>query len=71
MLAIYINAGRTPSGNPKRGWIIVNDDGECIDFVDEGYVGISALRKKYPNTPSTGRLDVTKSTYNDAKKARN
>jgi hypothetical protein len=66
-LAIYINAGNSTSGNPKRGWIIANDDGIFINFVDEGYEGVGALKTAgYANIPRTSRIDVTPSTYKDA-----
>jgi len=67
-LAIYINAGHNRNGNPRRGWIIADDDGSFIDFVDEGYQGTEALRQSgYGNvTPTTTSIDVTPSVYRDA-----
>jgi hypothetical protein len=66
-LAIYIDAGHSVSGNPKRGWIIADDDGAFINFVDEGYEGVSALASAgYGNLPRTSRIDVKPSTYRDA-----
>lgn len=68
-LAIYINAGHTPTGNPKRGWIITDcETGEFVDFVDEGYLGRAALKKEgYENIVETGRMDVSNSTYKECK----
>jgi hypothetical protein len=66
-LAIYINAGNSTSGNPKRGWLIADDNGAFINFVDEGYEGVGALASAgYANLPRTPRIDVTPSTYRDA-----
>jgi hypothetical protein len=66
-LAIYINAGNSTSGNPKRGWLIADDNGAFINFVDEGYEGRSALaRAGYGNVPQTSRIEVKPSTYQEA-----
>jgi hypothetical protein len=67
MLAIYIDAGNNSNGNPRRGWIITNQDGEFTAFVDEGYEGKAALASSgYGNATSTPRLDVQPSVYRDA-----
>lgn len=68
MLAIKINAGNDRNGNPRRGWIICNESGEFVDFVDEGYAGNGALRtSSYSSaTPTTQELEVAPSVYREA-----
>ena len=67
MLAIYIDAGHDRNSNPKRGWIIADQDGAFTDFIDEGYEGKASLaRGGYGNVPSTQRIEVAKSVYRDA-----
>ena len=68
MLAIYIDAGHTTSGNPKRGWIITDSEGSFIDFVDEGYLGRAALKEAGYDCPSTPRLEVAGHVYQELKK---
>ena len=66
-IAIHINAGRNRNGNPKRGWIIVNEEGEFIDFVDEGYQGTGALQTSaFGAAKPTPTIDVVPSVYRDA-----
>lgn len=67
MLAIHINAGNSKNGNPRRGWIIADDSGSFVDFVDEGYYGKDALRTSpYANVVSTQQtLDVAPGVYRD------
>jgi hypothetical protein len=67
-LAIYIDAGHDRNGNPKRGWIISDDEGSFIDFVDEGFQGNDALRVSgYGSVPRTSTaIEVKPSTYRDA-----
>jgi hypothetical protein len=68
-IAIHINAGRDRNGNPKRGWIIANSDGEFIDFVDEGFGGTGALRTSaFSQAKPTPTIDVVPSVYRDAMK---
>lgn len=68
MLAIKIDAGHDRNGNPKRGWIIANDDGDFVDFVDEGYEGSAALaRSQYARiTQTTQALQVAPGVYKKA-----
>jgi hypothetical protein len=64
MLAIYITAQNDRNGNPRRGWIIVDDSGVTVDFVDEGYSGREALAAAgYPRTHDTSRVEVTPREY--------
>lgn len=65
-IAVYMNAGHTNSGNPRRGWLIVDPrSGNSIDFVDEGYTGESGLKRYYPDAIPTGRIDITPAQYRD------
>lgn len=65
-LAIYMNAGHTTSGNPRRGWLILEPrTGNHIDFVDEGYAGERSLTRPYPNAVQTGRIDITPAQYRE------
>jgi hypothetical protein len=67
MLAIYIDAGNNSNGNPRRGWIIADDAGNFVDFVNEGYEGHSALANSgYGNVTPTSKLEVKPSVYRDA-----
>lgn len=63
MLAIYINAGNNSNGNPRRGWIITDGDGDFADFVNEGYGGKQTLREAGYSLPSTPPISVTPGTY--------
>lgn len=70
MLAIAINAGNDKNGNPRRGWIIADDSGNFVDFVDEGYDGRGALRTSpYSLIIATQQtLDVAPSVYRDLRR---
>jgi len=66
-LAIKFNAGHDPNGNPRRGWLIVAmDDGDPMDFVDEGYLGWSALERAYPNVVEGPEIKVTPQQYRES-----
>ena len=67
MLAIYIAAKNSPNGNPQRGWLIADDQGNFIDFVNEGYLGSAALKRAgYEGIHSTPRIEVSRNTYHEA-----
>ncbi|MFA5379872.1 MAG: hypothetical protein WC455_29200 [Dehalococcoidia bacterium] len=59
MLAVYLKTKNDINGNPRRGWVIFGDNGSKIDFVEEGYQGMAALRRLYPNVAVTERIEVT------------
>lgn len=66
-IAIHINAGNDKNGNPKRGWIIADSEGQFIDFVDEGYAGAGALRTSaFSTAKPTPTIDVVPTVYRDA-----
>ena len=66
-LAIYIDAGNTTNGNPRRGWLITDSDGQFETFVDEGYEGVGSLRLGgYDRLPRTPKIAVTPAVYKDA-----
>jgi hypothetical protein len=66
-LAIHVDAGHSRNGNPRRGFVIVTDDGDVRDFIDEGLQGPSVLAgSSYGNVQrTTFTLEVTPSTYRD------
>lgn len=69
MIAIYLNAGHDTNGNPRRGWVITEDNGDSIDYVDEGYRGGSALKVAgYEGIPVTGEIPTTASFIRDLKR---
>ena len=43
-MLIRVKAENTASGNPQRGWVHVDDKGNFIGFIDEGYIGESIIR---------------------------
>ena len=51
-MLIKVNAENTATGNPRRGWILVNDEGNFVRFFDEGYddggAELRELRKVEP-----------------------
>jgi hypothetical protein len=68
MLAIHIATENDTNGNPRRGWLIADDHGNFVDFVDEGYMGIGALTEAgYPDIVRTSaKISVKPSVYREA-----
>lgn len=72
-LAVYIDANNDRNGNPRRGWMVVDQDGNTLAFVDEDYSGRASLTRRFPGVPETGRIAVTPGEYRSmlrAEKAR-
>ncbi len=69
LIGIYLNAGNDRNGNPRRGWAITDvESGDIIDFVDEGYRGVGAFNRAYPDVTATGRIMTTPGEYREMKK---
>ena len=68
MLAIHIATANDTNGNPRRGWFIADDNGDFVDFVDEGYMGAGALAEAgYEDLARTSaKIAVKPSVYREA-----
>lgn len=64
--AVKVNAGHSTTGNPRRGWVIIDHrSGDMLDFVEEGYRGREALTRTYPEAVMGPELQVTPGQYRD------
>lgn len=48
VIVTYVCTINTPSGNPRRGWIVRSINGEIVETIEEGYTGLSALTSRWP-----------------------
>lgn len=60
MLAICLNAGNDRNGNPRRAWVLINDNGLVVGAKDEGYGGFP-----YPGHTKGPRFTTTPAEYRD------
>lgn len=68
-VAIKVNAGNDTNGNPRRGWVVLDGrSGDMLDFVDESYLGRSALTRIYPKAVESVELAVTPGEYRTLRK---
>lgn len=76
--AIKLNAGNDRNGNPRRGWLVYDAQptgdpehptrSELVAWVEEGYAGIGALRKVYPEAHELCQLRVPYAEIRAARK---
>lgn len=55
----HLNAGNDTNGNPRRCFLVYNDQGTTVECIDEGYRGEAAWRKSYPTAVYLGLLRTT------------
>lgn len=74
-VAVKLCAANSPSGNPQRGWLVYKVDvwintfeSNIVEFFDEGYDGIQALRLKFPGIHVLTEVDVSRSFYHKMKR---
>lgn len=68
-IGIKLNAGNDRSGNPRRGWAVVDmTTGDTVDFVVEGYHGRAALERAYPGAILGPEFPTTLETYRELKR---
>ena len=65
MLAVHLNAGNDANGNPRRIFVILDDQARVLDAVEEGYEGVSGALKNagYEGIAVSPRFDTTPAEY--------
>lgn len=68
-MLIRVIAQNTPSGNPRRGWVHVNEQGNFVAFIDEGYEGSQPIQQlRWAGEAESISLNITPKEYNQLKK---
>ena len=63
VVTVKVAAPNTPSGNPQRGWIVMNKEGRLITFIEEHYDGYQALTNRFPNATLGPVIETKASEY--------
>jgi len=61
--AIHIGAPNDTNGNPRRGWVVYDADGDYLGSVDEEYRGGAGLDLEYPNAIVLASVPVSATVY--------
>lgn len=61
---VYVSAPSDLNGNPRRGYICYDGDGNVIDFIEEGYLSHGCIRG-FVQVPVTGRIDITYGAFRE------
>ena len=65
-IAIKLNAGNNTNGNPRRVYVVLETiNGSIVDTIDEGFMGIVALSRKYPEIPIPPEFYTTPKEYRE------
>lgn len=56
---LHLAADNDRNGNPRRCFVIFDEEGRTIETIDEGYEGDRAWIKKYPGARPLGRFATT------------
>jgi hypothetical protein len=68
-MLIRVITQNTPSGNPRRGWVHVNQHGNFVAFIDEGYFGTEPIQQlRDAGVAESITLNITPKEYNQLKK---
>lgn len=63
MIALHLRASNDTNGNPRRLFLILDNDGDAVDAVDEGYSGYGAIARNYPEIKIGATIEVTPAEY--------
>jgi len=70
-MLVRVAAKNDTNGNPRRGWIQFAEDGNFIQFIDEGYDGRGAIAQLVMDGEAdTIALNIEPKEYNRLKKGR-
>jgi hypothetical protein len=65
-MLIKVVAENTTTGNPRRGWVYVDENGAYLSFIDEGYSGSRAIEEfLIAGVKETMTLNITPKQYNE------
>lgn len=65
-MLIKVVAPNTTTGNPRRGWVYVDDQGAFVTFIDEGYEGSAAIQHFVDaGQKETFSIKITPKQYNE------
>ena len=78
-VAVHIQAPHDPNGNPRRGWVIYDQDERYLGFINEGnrdpaklgrVFGVERSREtgRFPGVIEIGDYEVSVSTYREHNK---
>jgi hypothetical protein len=65
MLFLNLSASQDNNGNPRRLFLVLKDSGGVEAVIDEGYRGVSKVRKRFPDANEGPRINITVSEYNE------
>jgi hypothetical protein len=70
LVALHLDAGHTPNGNPRRVYAIIEvtpGGANVVDVIDEGHRGHGAISKTIPVIwfYGTDRIETTPKEYRD------
>jgi hypothetical protein len=69
MMLIRVITQNTTAGNPRRGWVHVNEHGNFVAFIDEGYFGSEPIQHlRDAGVAETMSLNITPKEYSQLKK---
>ena len=63
MIYIKVSAPNDRNGNPRRCFVVIDQEGRLVEVIDEGYVGVSAVTKRWPNIKQSIQVNVTVNEY--------
>ena len=65
-MLIRVVAQNTTTGNPRRGWVYVDNNGDYVSFIDEVYYGSQPIEQFVKaGEKETITLNITPKQYND------
>lgn len=65
IISVYVGTKHDVNGNPRRGWIAYNAEGDAVSFTVDDQAGPSGQSRRYPGVPNTyPMIPTTASEYN-------
>ena len=64
MIYLHLKTKNDNNGNPRRLYLVINDNGGVVEAIDEGYSGDQVARK-YPQIIQGPPINITPTEYRD------
>lgn len=64
MIYLHLIATNDNSGNPRRLFVVLDENAHAKTVIDQGYNGYREIRKRFPDAKEGPDINITTAEYN-------
>ncbi len=64
MIYLHLVAPHDNNGNPRRLFVVLDENADAKAVIEQGYTGYREIRKQFPDAKEGPEINITVSEYN-------